>query len=85
MKTAIKRVGIEVNGSGATAWENPTVIYVDSITITTPSRSLTFDASGSVSTMPTNTDPASQALWVNSDSADTTATRTALSWEASCP
>jgi hypothetical protein len=84
-KTAIKRIGIEVNASGSTAWTSPTVIYVDSITVTTPAHSFTFDATATVSAMSATTDPASQALWLNSGSTDTTAARTALSWQASCP
>jgi hypothetical protein len=85
MKTAVKRIGIEVNASGSTTWANPTVIYVDSITVTTPARSFSFAAATSVSTMPASTDVASQALWLNSSATDTTAARTALSWQASCP
>jgi hypothetical protein len=84
-KTAIKRIGIEVNGSGSSAWTNPTIIFVDSITVTTPARSFTFDTTSSVSTMAASTDIASQALWLNSNSSDTTAARSTLAWSATCP
>ncbi|HEY3498565.1 MAG TPA: hypothetical protein VGK73_27935 [Polyangiaceae bacterium] len=36
-KSVIKRIGIEVSGGGSTSWNDPTVLYLDSITITGPS------------------------------------------------
>jgi hypothetical protein len=58
------------------------VVHVDSVTITgtTPTLSAwTFDAASSVNTTPTENGSAG-SMWLNSYSADTTATGAAISW-----
>jgi len=85
VKNSIKNIGIEVNAQPSTLWSNPTVIYVDSITVSSPTLSFTFDASSAVSPTPATTSAAGQALWLNSGSTDTTAAGSTLSWQATCP
>jgi len=49
-KTNVGRVGVQVTGAGATSWTNPTVVYVDSISVTGASTGpWNFDNSGTVS------------------------------------
>lgn len=81
VKTSIKSIGIEINAQPSSTWSNPTIVYVDSISVTTPTLSFTFDASASVSM----TSASGQALWLNSGSSDTTASDVAISWQATCP
>jgi len=86
VKTDIRRVGIEINAApDTTGWSSPTIVYVDSITVTTSAESFTFDAASSVSTTPTGTDVAGQVMWQHNGSSDTTSTGVALSWQATCP
>jgi hypothetical protein len=80
MKASIKSVGIEINAQPSFQWSSPTVVYVDSITVQTPTLSFTFDAASSVSTSNT-----AGALWLNGGSSDTTASGSTVSWQASCP
>lgn len=80
VKTSIKSVGIEINAQPSTTWSNATVVYVDSLTVQSPAFSFTFDGSSSVSTSNTN-----GALWLNSNTADTTASGAAVTWQDSCP
>jgi hypothetical protein len=80
VKTSIKSIGIEINAQPSSSWTNPTIVYVDSITVTTPALSFTFDAASSVAT--TN---ANGALWLNSNSQDTTASGSTVTWQATCP
>src|SRR5206468_432422 len=75
VKTSIKRIGIEVNAAPSSLWADPTVVYVDSITVKTPTLSFTFDAASSI-TASTTADPAGQLLWLASNTLDTTATGT---------
>jgi hypothetical protein len=86
-KTNIKRIGIEVTGMGSTAWANPTKVYVDSMSVTTGSPlSFPFDTAGTVDTNPSNgVDVGGQVLWLNSNSADTSASNVTLGWLATCP
>jgi len=85
VKTSIKNIGIELIAQPSSAWSNPTIVYVDSLTVTSPALSFTFDATASVNPTPTTTSPSGQALWLNSGSTDTTAAGSALSWQATCP
>lgn len=87
VKTGIKRLGIEINAAPATVWSNPTIVYVDSITVSTPTvtQSFTFGSAATLTTTPTTSDPATPILWINSSSSDTKATGVALSWQATCP
>ncbi len=81
-KTIISRVGIEIIGTGATSWTNPTVVYVDSVTITGTNltmASFTFDTASTVSTTPTSSGP-SNVMWLNNYSSDTNVTGATLSW-----
>jgi len=80
VKTSIKSIGIEINAQPSSAWSNPTVVYVDSITVQSPALSFTFDAASSVSTNNTT-----GTLWLNSNSQDTTASGSAVTWQATCP
>jgi hypothetical protein len=85
VKTSIKNIGIEVNAQPSSSWLNPTIIYIDSITITTPALSFTFDGSSSVYPTPTTVAATGQALWINSGTTDTTAVGVTLVWQATCP
>jgi hypothetical protein len=72
-------------GTGATTWTNPTKVYVDSISVTTPTLSLTFDTASSVSSTPSTVDLGGQVLWLASGSSDTSASNVTLGWLATCP
>jgi len=85
VKTSIKNIGIEVNAQPSSSWLNPTIIYIDSITITSPALSFTFDGSSSVYPTPTTVAATGQALWINSGTTDTTAVGVTLVWQATCP
>ena len=86
VKSDIRRIGIEINAGPDTAgWSNPTVVYIDSISVMTPALSYTFDASTSVIVPPTGTDPSNSALWQHNGSTDTTATGVTLGWQGTCP
>ena len=85
VKTSIRNIGIELIAQPSSAWSNPTIVYVDSLTVTSPALSFTLDATASVYPTPTTTSPSGQALWLNSGSADTTAAGSELSWQATCP
>jgi hypothetical protein len=80
--TAIERIGIEITAEGSTSWADPTVILVDRIAVAgaTPAvAASTFDDTSSVYTTPVEIyDPG--PLWLNSYSADTTATGSEISW-----
>jgi hypothetical protein len=81
-KSIISRIGIEISGAGATAWTNPTVIYVDSITVTgttLTTSSFTFGTASTVYTTPTSSGP-SDVIWLNDHNTDTTVTGAAISW-----
>ena len=84
VKTSIKNIGIELNAQPSSAWSNPTIVYLDSLTVTNPALSFTFDATASVNPTPTTT-ASGESLWLNIVSSDTTATGSALSWQATCP
>jgi hypothetical protein len=85
-KASIKRIGIEVNAAPSTAWASgATVLFVDSVTVATPTHSFTFDAASSLTTTAATTDPSTAILWLNSGTSDTTATGVTLSWVATCP
>jgi len=83
VKTNIKNIGIELNAQPSSPWSNPTIVYIDSLTVTSPALSFTFDAATSVNTTPTS--PSGQELWLHFHPADTTAAGSALSWQATCP
>jgi hypothetical protein len=84
-KASIKRIGIEVNALPSSAWASPTVLFVDSITVATPTQSFAFDTTGTVTSTAATSDPSSTVLWLNSGTSDTTATGVTLSWVATCP
>jgi len=83
--TSISRIGIEIRATPDTAWSNPTIVYVDSISVNSPKLSFAFGASSTVAATPATLDVAGQVLWQNSNAVDTTASRAVLSWLASCP
>ena len=87
VKASIKRVGIEINSAPATTWSNPTVVYIDSITVTTPTQtqSFTFDTAAALTTTGTTSDPSTPILWLNTSSSDTKAANVTLAWQATCP
>jgi len=85
VKTSIKNIGIELSAQPSTNWTNPTIVYIDSILVTTPALSFTLDATSSVNSTPMTTSASGQALWLNSGTLDTTAASAALSWQATCP
>ncbi|HET7545370.1 MAG TPA: hypothetical protein VFK05_36135 [Polyangiaceae bacterium] len=84
VKTSIKNIGIELNAQPSTMWSNPTIVYLDSLTVTSPALSFTFDTTASVNPTPT-TVSSGQALWLNVVPTDTTAAASALSWQDTCP
>ena len=85
-KTDVKRIGIEIQAAPSSSWSNPTVVFVDSISVNTPNLSFPFGSSSTVSTATNVTsDQSGQVLWINNGSSDTTATGTALTWVATCP
>lgn len=85
-KADIRRIGIEINGGpDTTGWSNPTVVYVDSISVMTPALSFPLDTMSTVISTPTGTDPSSRAMWLHNGTSDTTATSVALTWQGSCP
>lgn len=86
-KTKVNRIGIEVNINGAATYSNPTTLFIDSITVATPSLSFPFDTSSSVDGSSNGVDVTSpaQSLWINTSSSDTTAKSVATAWVASCP
>ena len=85
VRTDIRRIGIEINAAPSSSWSNPTVVYVDSITVATPALSYTLDNGPSVNPTPLTADPSGQALWLNSGSMDTKATNVTLGWQSTCP
>jgi len=85
MKRSISRLGIEIKAAPSATWSNPTVVYVDSISVNAPALSFPFGTTGTVSGMAQSSDVAGQVLWLNSGTMDTTATGTTLSWVATCP
>jgi len=84
-KATVRRLGIEITGQGGSAWTNPTLVYVDSITVTTPALSFTFGDAATVNKTPTALHTGDTALWLNNSSSDTTATGSTLDWVTSCP
>ncbi len=90
VKTDIRRIGIEINAlPDTTGWSNPTVVYVDSVTVSTTATatplSFPLDTMATVNPTPMTTDAAAQVMWLNSGSSDTTATGVTLAWQATCP
>jgi hypothetical protein len=83
--TKVRRLGLEIAGTGGSAWTNPTVVYLDSITVTTPALAFSFDATSSVYKTPTTLYTVDTALWLNNGSSDTSASGSTLDWVASCP
>jgi len=87
-KSAIIRVGVEIAAAPATGgWGDPTVVFLDSISVSTGSLSFPFDSSGTVYPTPTSSGPASQ-LWLNNHDEDTlpeTLTGTTVAWASTCP
>jgi hypothetical protein len=84
-KKNISRVGIEIKAAPSSTWSNPTVVYIDSITVNKPALSFPFGTMSTVSATAQSSDVSGQVLWQNSGSMDTTATGTKLSWVADCP
>ena len=85
MKKSITRIGIEIKAAPSTTWSNPTVVYIDSLSVDTPALSFPFGTTGTVSATASSSDVTGQVLWQNSGSSDTTAAGTKLSWVSSCP
>ena len=85
VKTSIKNIGIELNAQPSSTWSNPTIVYLDSVTVTSPSLSFTFPATASVYPTPTTTSAPQEALWLNNGATDTTANGAMASWQATCP
>jgi hypothetical protein len=81
-KTIVRRLGIEIVGTGASRWTNPTVVYVDSVSISnTPldPSVFAFDSADTVSTTPSVSSPGDQRMWLNSGAGDTNVAAS-LSW-----
>lgn len=81
-KTIVRRLGIEIVGTGASSWANPTVVYVDSVSITNTALDpsvFAFDSANTVVPTPRTSSPGDQRMWLNSGSGDTNVAAT-LSW-----
>jgi hypothetical protein len=81
-KTIVRRLGIEIVGTGASSWTNPTVVYVDSVSIanTTLDPSVfAFDTADTIVPTPRTSSPGDQRMWLNSGSGDTNVAAS-LSW-----
>jgi hypothetical protein len=85
MKRNVTRIGIEIKAAPSATWSNPTIVYVDSISVNTPALTFPFGTATTVSAMARASDPAGQSLWLNSGTDDTTASGSTLSWVADCP
>jgi hypothetical protein len=85
-KTDIRRIGIEINAApDTTDWSNPTIVYVDSITVATPALSFTLDMTATVNPIPTGSDVSGQVMWLHNGTSDTTAAGVTLTWQPTCP
>ena len=81
-KTVVRRVELEITGAASSAWTNPTVVYLDSISIANTSlspSSFGFDDAASITTTPSATGPLDQCLWMN-DAPDDSNVDASLSW-----
>jgi len=81
-KTIVRRLGIELIGTGSTSWTNPTVVYIDSISITNTTLNpsvFAFDTTDSVKPTASVTSPDDQRIWLNRGTNDTNASAS-LSW-----
>ena len=85
VKSDIRRIGIEINAAPSTAWSNPTIVYVDSITVLEPALSFTFDTTSTLAATPSGSDVSGQVMWQHNGTSDTTASGVTLSWQATCP
>jgi len=83
--SSVYRVGLEINAAPDSVWSNPTLVSVDSITVSSPSLSFSFASSSSVNPTPSIQDVSGQALWLNAYTEDTTASNVTLGWTSSCP
>jgi hypothetical protein len=76
--TRIARIGIEITGANSTAFTNPTLLYLDSITITGPTLGpYEFDSAVTLSSAQTR--PAMDVLWLSPEPGESVA-GSALSW-----
>jgi len=81
-KTVVRRVGLEVTGAGSSSWLNPTIVYLDSISIANTEldpSSFSFDDATTISTTPSSSGPRDQRLWLN-DAVHDSNVPAALSW-----
>lgn len=85
MKRSVSRIGIEIKAAPSATWSDPTVVYVDSISVDAPALSFPFGTMATVSATAQSSDVTGQVLWLNSGTSDTTATGSKLSWVATCP
>jgi hypothetical protein len=68
-KTRVGRIGIEIAGAGSTQWSNPTVVYLDSITVSGADVGpFEFDSADTLSP----TGRADNQLWLSTDVGETT-------------
>jgi hypothetical protein len=79
--TAIRRIGIEIAGTGGSPFTNPTVIYIDRVDVSSPAGygSWAFDTSSSVYVTPTSSGP-QECVWLNNHSDDTNVSGASISW-----
>ena len=81
-KTIVRRLGIEIVGTGASSWTNPTVVYVDSVSIANTMLNpsvFAFDTANTVAPTPRMSNFGDQRMWLNSR-ADDTNVAASLSW-----
>jgi hypothetical protein len=84
------RIGIQIWANGATSGlVDPTVVYVDSISVNTPSLSYPLTTTSTVDPTPASSHENTPGImWLNNYAEDTlpeTLTGTALAWQATCP
>lgn len=83
-KTKVRRIGIGITAGDSTAWADPTLVYVDTVTVAAPTLSFPFETVSSVNTTPTNYHVGDNAIWMNNGPNDTTAIGATISWSAKC-
>ena len=77
-KSIVARVGIQVTGLGSTAWTNPTIVYVDSISVQGPGAGPWNFADASTLSSSATISAAPNVLWRNSG--DSPVAGSSVSW-----
>jgi hypothetical protein len=79
-KNNVGRVGIQISGANGTSFTNPTIVSIDSITITGAAAGpFSFNSSGTVQTSASSTGPANVIFFNNGDAPNPTS-GSSVSW-----